>query len=192
MTSDKTECNRVKKAIDVAISALNDQHWNKFILKCGRSPLSSKPFWNKINEFRSNTTNKSIPTLTHEGAHFETDSDKASLFSSVLGKVFSDEVNPANNFDDEFKKRVENENSKEDYSNVNRNFKEISLKEVIKSIRKLPLGSSPGPDKISNEMLKNLPVNMVKSITVLANKTLKECSLPREDCPNDYDPQERR
>ncbi len=144
--------------------------------KCGRSPLSAKPFWNKINNFRSNQTNRTIPTLTQNNVNYETDSEKANVFSEMLEKIFNDKDDTS--FDENFKKKVEEENSKFNYSNLNQKYKEILPIDIVLALKELPLGSSPGPDGLSNDMLKRLPPNMIDQIATLANKSLRECYLP--------------
>ena len=131
--------------------------------KCGRSPLSAKPFWKRINEFRSNQTNKSIPTLTRDNIKYETDIEKASVFSDMLEQIFID--NDTTSFDENFKRKTERENTKFNYSNTNQQYNQILPIDIVIAIKELPLGSSPGPDGISNEMLKNLPANIIKQIT---------------------------
>ncbi len=172
----KAECNKIKKEIDKAIGERIDNNWNKFMKKCGRSPLSAKPFWNKINNFRSNQTNRTIPTLTQNNVNYETDSEKANVFSEMLEKIFNDKDDTS--FDENFKKKVEEENSKFNYSNLNQKYKEILPIDIVLALKELPLGSSPGPDGLSNDMLKKLPPNMIDQIATLANKSLRECYLP--------------
>ena len=144
--------------------------------KCGRSPLSTKPFWKRINDFRKNKTNQSIPTLTQDDTNYETDSEKASVFSDILGKTFND--NDTTNFYEKFKEKIERENAKFNYSNINQQFNQILPIYVEIAIKELPVGTSPGPDGVSNEMLKKIPANVINQITELANKSLKECHLP--------------
>ncbi len=176
--SDKTENNKIKKEINLAIGKKLDQSWDKFQKKCGRSPLSAKPFWIRINSFRCNQTNKNIPTLIQGNSKYDTDLEKANIFGDMLEKIFNDKNNTS--FDENFKKKIEKENSNFNYSNKNQQYDQILPIDVVLAIKELPLGSSPGPDGITNEMLKHLPPNIINQITNLANKSLRDCYLPSE------------
>ena len=94
----------------------------------------------------------------------------------MLDQVFND--NDSTSFDENFKRKIEEDNAKFNYSNANLQYNKILPIYIVIAIKELPFGSSPGPDGISNEMLKNLPENIIKQITNLANKSLKECHLP--------------
>ena len=82
-----------------------NKSWAQFLQKVGKNPLSSKPFWQKINKFRKKKNNcQRIPTLSYEGNSLETSSEKAELFCSLLARTFS--PNETDN-DDKFSKEVE-------------------------------------------------------------------------------------
>ena len=174
--SDKIENNKIKKEINLTIGKKVDQSWNKFLKKCGRLPLSAKPFRKRINNFRSNQTNKKIPTLIQGNSNFDTDLEKANAFGDMLEEIFNDNNNTS--FDENFKKKIEKENSNFNYSNKNQQYDQILPVDVVLAIKELPLG--PGPDDITNEMLKHLPANIINQITNLANKCLRDCYLPSE------------
>jgi len=120
--SDKTENDKIKKEINLAIGKKVDQSWNKFLKKCGRSPLSAKP-WKRINNFRSNETNKNIPTLIQGNSNYDTDLEKANAFGDMLEKIFNDNNNTS--FDENFKNKIEKENSNFNYSNKNQHCDKI-------------------------------------------------------------------
>jgi len=93
--SDKTENNKIKKEINLTIGKKVDQSWNKFLKKCGRLPLSAKPFRKRINNFRSNQTNKKIPTLIQGNSNFDTDLEKPTLSAICLRKFSTTIIIPA-------------------------------------------------------------------------------------------------
>ncbi len=76
----------------------------------GTNPLNTKPFWQKINSIRHNKSNNSIPTIIKDNVKYETDQDKASLFSSTLKDTFSDQtvIKLDNNFRDNIEQKINN------------------------------------------------------------------------------------
>jgi hypothetical protein len=55
----------------------------------GKTPLSTRPFWQKINKFRGKKKGGTrLPLLTHEGKSYVSDSEKCDLFSSILADTF--------------------------------------------------------------------------------------------------------
>lgn len=72
--------------------------WQNFINKLGPYPVKSSIFWNKINEVKAPKQASSIPNLLYDGISYKTDSDKATLFSSILTDTFSD-INNLDEFD---------------------------------------------------------------------------------------------
>ena len=174
---DKTTYNKLKKQITTEISKLRDQAWQNFIQKCNRNPLSSRPFWQKINKIRFNKSNKNIPTLIHNDMSYETDLEKANLFSSLLKNIFSN--CPDDQTDVDFNEEVENKEKKRAYSNnVGKNFRKITFSELKITLNELKLGTCPGEDHISNELLKQLPSTAQLHLLNLINLSLECCYLP--------------
>ena len=44
---------------------------------CGPNPISTKPFWKRINRLRNSPESSSIPTLRENGQVYKTDQEKA-------------------------------------------------------------------------------------------------------------------
>lgn len=61
----------------------------------------------------------------------------------MLEEIFNDNNNTS--FDENFKKKIEKENSNFNYSNKNQQYDQILPVDVVLAIKELPLGSSPGP-----------------------------------------------
>ncbi|CAF0704716.1 unnamed protein product [Brachionus calyciflorus] len=57
-------------------------------------------------------------------------------------------------------------------------FEYISIKEVTEAIKTAKLNASPGPDLISNKVLKNLPFKVIKSLHWIFNYSLKLGFIP--------------
>ena len=83
--------NYLTDEIRVEIKTLKNKEWLDFLDKQGKNPLSTKPFWQRINKLKGNKISKSIPTLKKEDILFETDKSKANLFSDILKSTFSDQ-----------------------------------------------------------------------------------------------------
>jgi hypothetical protein len=94
------------ESVSEEINCLKNNDWKQFILRQGT--LNTKPFWQKINSIRHNNTNNSIPTLIKDNVKYDTDQDKASLFSSILKDTFSDQndIKFDNNFRDNIEQKV--------------------------------------------------------------------------------------
>lgn len=52
----------------------------------GKNPLSTRPFWRKINKFRSKKN--LIPTLICNKIFHKTDEEKGKLFGEILASTF--------------------------------------------------------------------------------------------------------
>ena len=66
------------------------------------------------------------------------------------------------------------------YSNVESSFPEIDLDELKKTIKKVKKDSSPGPDNISYNLIKNLPESFLKKILNFFNLCLSTSKLPKQ------------
>ena len=104
---DKLKLYGLINKIKVEVNEIRQKSWTTFIKSLGPSPLSTIPFWRRIKRLKNKKTAKTIGTLEKDGILFETNKDKAQLFSERLEKAFSDEHDPL--FDAAFlKKRLKN------------------------------------------------------------------------------------
>ncbi|RNA24502.1 RNA-directed DNA polymerase from mobile element jockey-like, partial [Brachionus plicatilis] len=92
----KTRCpslkiifNKLTSEVRLALKEFWNQNWQDFIYKMGKNTLSSRPFWKKINKFRSKKCSKQIPSLLKDGIEFKTDIDKGKIFGNILASTFS-------------------------------------------------------------------------------------------------------
>lgn len=171
--------NSLTKIIREELKAMKNIEWQQFIAKQGKNPLSSKPFWKKINKLRGHAKSNTIPTLKKENDKFENDSDKANLFADILKNTFSDHND--DRFDHNFKKKVEleienHDFSLHDYSNENC----FTIKDLNETIKKLKNFSAPGQDGIHNMMLKNLSLDFRHILLRLINLTIQKSLLPND------------
>jgi len=61
-----------------------------FLEKLDKTPVSTKPFWKRINQTRKKNFADSIPTLVKEGKEYKTDEEKANLFADKLKSTFNE------------------------------------------------------------------------------------------------------
>lgn len=119
-----------------------------FIKSLGNKITSSRPFWQRIKKLKSNNENESkstyIPNLFYDNKVFKTDYEKAELFGNILQNVFQESNDP--NFDNQFKEKVSK--TIKTINEKTYSFKEFTLEELDKELKRLNKRESPGPDKI--------------------------------------------
>ena len=59
-----------------------------FLNNLEKTPVSTKPFWAKINETRNKKNSNNIPTLIKDGIEYACDESKANLFAEKLKNTF--------------------------------------------------------------------------------------------------------
>ncbi len=65
------------------------REWQDFIKKIGPNPVSSRPYWQRINRLRTGKNKTSnIPYLKFNDKKYENDNDKANLFKDILKDTF--------------------------------------------------------------------------------------------------------
>ncbi len=170
--------NKLNDTIREESKALKDKEWRDFTQKLGDNPPSTKPFWRRINTIRGKKNNSSIPTLKINNKTYESDEQKAKLFSDILHKTFSTDNNA--NFDNIFKSKVEKFVS--DYKrkeHLNSQSDVFNIKELNMIIKKLNVKSACGEDKIHNLMLLNSTQEFRAIILQLINESVKQSKIPK-------------
>ena len=151
--------------------------WQKFLdqnRKKSHNLVSSRPFWIRIKQFRQQKKGSTIPKLVKDGKEYEKNIDKANLFAEILKNTFSGSKNLA--FNQKFKEQIEKE-----VNNRDKKTAEIScftMEELVSSIKSIRANSAPGPDKITNHMIKNFPASFLEVVLELFNLTLKCEKIP--------------
>jgi len=159
-SSLKSLYNKLTSQVKISIKNYREGVWAKFIEKLGPHPVSSKAFWDKINQARSKKRAVSIPVLLKDSVEYKNDDDKVKIFSAMLGEIFSGKDNEYE-FDLNHKKMVNEAVNKHEFSN---DYLPFSTHEIIKTIKKLKVNSSPGLDRLQNIFLKNLPYDYVSKV----------------------------
>ena len=162
-----TQYNNLTKLFKQSVKEYSLKKWFHFLNKFGPHPVSSSQFWQIINKTRSQKNSSSIPILTVDGKNFELDKDKADLFASYLGEMFTlDFFGFCSDFHVKIEKFIL------DYDFEDCDFQEINLEEITNVIKKLKINSAPGEDGIHNWSLKHLSSNGLKLLLKLNNLSL--------------------
>ena len=80
-----------------AIRMYNIKQWVAFVNGLGPHPLSTIPFWRRINRLRSGSQAKNVSDLIVNGIKITSDKQKANVLADRLENVFSNDNNE--NFD---------------------------------------------------------------------------------------------
>ncbi|RNA03319.1 hypothetical protein BpHYR1_037913 [Brachionus plicatilis] len=81
--------NKLTSELRHSLKEFWNQNWLEFINKTEKNPLSSRPFWRKINKLGSKKSTRQIPSLFKDGKEFNTDIDKGKIFGDLLAATFS-------------------------------------------------------------------------------------------------------
>ena len=137
--------------------------------------------WNMTRKMNGITSRRSIPSLQVGNRIAQTNIEKANMLAETFARNSSD-TNYSSSFliyKNECEKDIKfssDESSIEDQNiNLNEDFK---MHELISSIRDLKNNSSPGTDKITNEMIKHLPQLGLEKLLQLFNATWKCRKIP--------------
>jgi len=104
LINDQIQIYKLKEDI-INETVKNKQVEINFLDKLEKTPVSTKPFWSKINKTRVKNNSNNIPTLIKEGIELTTDDAKANLFAEKLKNTFN-EIDLVG-FDDEFKNIID-------------------------------------------------------------------------------------
>ena len=166
---NRTEYNKLTGKIRKSIWEFTDNKWKNFLDKHGSHPVSTRPFWEEINKSRNKKSVGSIPTLKKNNIKYDRDQEKANLFANILSNTFSSDFQK-NDFDNDHYNTVIEEVSKKDFNKeTNEKF---SMYELVSTIKKLKIGSSPGTDGLHNIFFQKLPFTYLNIILKLINNTL--------------------
>ena len=163
-----------------AIREFANTQWNEFLKRMGPSPLSSVPFWRRLNRLRGNKRSTNIATLEENGIKYTKDSEKAEILADRLEKIFGDDDN--NEFDKTHFDSINNSINRGEFSNLyterEKKIKPLSMQELVKGMKKINSKTSTDQDGISNKILKNVSDNTKELILCLFNKCLELKKVP--------------
>jgi hypothetical protein len=154
--------------------------WHEFLERQGPNPLSSVPFWKRINRLRASKRTKNVnfirvnDELTNDGKIV------ANAFGDELEKKFSLDEN--HNYDNETKENIKkffDENTIENsFSRHQKVSSEFSAQELANAIENMNAKTSLDPMGISNRMLKHCGDVTKGRLLDIFNQCLKERRVP--------------
>ena len=173
--NDRKNYNKLTSYLRFKLRDFRNKSWAEFIKKIGKNPMSSKPFWNRINKFRKPRSTNKISRLELGNKVFETDLEIGNCFGQILTETFNLNTELVDaSFDKEVNQVVRDFFNSEDGSQ----FPEITMSELKLAISKTKEYSAVGFDGIHNQMLKNLPHNFLNNILGLFNNSIKNNFVP--------------
>ena len=184
-TKENCDVYRRQKGIaQRAIKLAARDHWRKYCEGLTHtSRLSS--IWEATKRMNGAAKKQNIATIIQNNRRFETNLGKANVLAKTFENVSSDENNT-----EEFRKNKKEMEEKYnhilnpknapsvpniDNEYMNRDFSFFELKQVLKKTKN---GSSPGEDKISYSMLKQIPNSCLRIICLFFNQSWSSGNIP--------------
>ena len=147
--------------------------WNMFLKKMGPSPISSKPFWQRINSIRTKKTHNKTPKIKINNEIINDKKIIANVFQEKLFKIFNHNVEDELTYNINHKNLIDNFVEQKEYLNNECSSKfipKIMLKDLIYAIKKTNNKTSMDSFGISNLIIKKLPKSILILIVELFNK----------------------
>jgi hypothetical protein len=164
------------------IRDFNQKQWRDFIARMGPHPLSTIPFWRRINRLRNKNQQQNVSTLIVEGLEIKTNESKAKVLADRLEEVFSDDKNPKfkESHYNEINKKINEEKVDSFYTNEEKAPKPFTFNELAKGMENLNRKTSTDQDRISNRMLRQVRHSHIATTCLLElfNKCLREHQVP--------------
>ena len=174
----RTQANKLNVVINAKIIEHKRNKFRTFCTSLNGHTASDSTLWKKISAIESSTQEKppKTPTLTQNGATTADPRKVAQIFADQQEAVFTEPSDPA--FDAEFKQEVDAHNPHIFSYEVGIEPELTTLKEVTEQIEGLRTKGAPGPDKITNIVLKRLPTAYRQELTHIMNASLKLAHVP--------------
>jgi chorismate mutase len=175
----KTHYNSLTKLVSEELNALRQNKLLKVCESLERDKKGSSEYWKKIKIIGKLTDapmkDNCIPKLIENGIEYDTNMEKAKLFSLKLSKIFSESTNSRFNTEHKIKieKILSEKNSNLFVNAVNEaHFNEpFKMNELNDALKCLETKSSPGPDKVTNTHLKKASSEARKLLLLIVNKS---------------------
>ena len=95
------------ESVKCEIIKFRSNQWHQFTSKLGTRPMSTKPFWNRINRLKNKKQQNKIPSILDNETWLETEEAKANAFGKKLELTFNDYTEPDQLFNADHYKYVD-------------------------------------------------------------------------------------
>ena len=171
----------MEKLANEMITTFRIEKWEKFVKDQGPHPLSTIPFWRRINRLRSNKRKTRVESLIINNVKYETPAEIANLFAENLKEKFSHEENAR--YDKTWKEEVENffrsGTCESAFGRGEKLVKEFTIFDLERAIKNMNNKTSTDPIGHSNKLFKKIGPIAKERILTLFNWCLNEGHVPQ-------------
>ena len=152
-----------RRAAKKAVRGAHQEYEGKIAEETKENP---KAFWGYVNS-KMKTRQGICDIRRKDGTLASEDGDRAEVLNEFFASVFTVEVEG----------RLPQINTRDD---VEATEMKITEDRVLKKLKQLKEGKSPGPDQFHPFILKNLADHLAQPLTMMFNQSMKEGKLPKE------------
>jgi len=165
--ADKQKLNRYNKLIKIEVQHYRNQRWAELLVNIAND---ERRLWDITKAIR-NPRNISRPLHGPNGLEYY-DEEKTEIFARSLENQFTENYTIADILHDEEVIR-QNDNYFNNNQSIDTNTIQcITTREILNTIKKLKSHKAPGKDKITNVIIKQLPVKYVARLAAIYNRCL--------------------
>ena len=161
--------HRVKTEVNIKIIQAKKNNRDKLVARLETLHDSPKQYWSIAKQIYGNRVRSNTPTLIDGETQYSTADEKAKLLAKYFASQSQKPTLPDNY---SLPETVISDAPKLEHLHV-------SEEEVYAELRKLKTGKSPGPDGVSNELLKICSRSLTPSLTKLFNRALNASTFPQ-------------
>ena len=174
----KTLYNKQTNIIRKQFKELYNNKWQRVVNDINNGNRNKETFWKSVKTILGTQKERiKINKIIENDIIYESDSEIASCLGKHFSKVFKDSNNE--NFDDLWKEKVDKLIQNTDLKSDPDENNEITQKDILNSIRELKVNKACGPDKIHNQLLKQLPISIINKIQILFQKSINTGIIPQ-------------
>ncbi|ERL94564.1 hypothetical protein D910_11841 [Dendroctonus ponderosae] len=169
------QANKLTKEIKIQISNLRNERWTELLENL---PTGDPRAW-KISKAMRGKTKTHFPPIHGERGVVYLDEEKAEAFADSLERQFSPNISENDNLD--FEEEVDSVLSEIDDNQIPPDapaIPPVTLSELNALIANPKTRTSPGPDQITNKILKRLPESILNHILTLINASFSLRKFP--------------